>query len=53
MLIHWPARPRGQAADYLAGNRAAEIKRLYGWVISNLTDTVPADAQAFLQWAAE
>lgn len=50
---------RGQAPDYLAGSRvatpakAAEIKRLYGWVVSNLTDTVPADVQSFLRQAAE
>lgn len=50
---------RGRGVDYLWGSRAAtpakeaEIKRLFGWVVANLTDAVPADVQAFLRRAVE
>ena len=46
---------KGQAPEYLAGNRpaaptkAAEIRRLFGWVTANLPTAVPADVQAFLR----
>lgn len=50
---------KGRPVEYIAGNRAAspakaeEIRRLFGWVVANLPETVPADVQAFLRQHAD